>query len=196
MAGRSVAHGWSSETAPAAAVVNSRWHAYRKSETGHQHVLTGELGEVQQQFSFRPAGCQDAEHIADRQPRTPHARLAVAHCEVNADPLKQVHGHRKRGFPGSFRGSMSQRRTRRLRADGGTGTCDGPANNRSNPNAILARERLELFSLGEGHHSETDVREACSSASTGSHWSSASFVLSQAPQLSKRDSWSVKLRQG
>ena len=57
---------------------------------------------------------------------------------------------------------MSQRRTRRLRADGGTGTCDGLANNRSNPNAILARERLELFSLGEGHHSETDVREACS----------------------------------
>ena len=49
----------------------------RKSETG-QHILMGELGEVQQQFSFRPAGCQDAEHIADRQPRTPHARLAVA----------------------------------------------------------------------------------------------------------------------
>ena len=81
----------------------------------------GELGEVQQQFSFRPAGCQDAEHIADRQPRTPHARLAEAHCGVNADSLKQVHGHRVRGFPGSFRGSMSQRRTRRLRADGGTG---------------------------------------------------------------------------
>jgi hypothetical protein len=34
----------------------------------------GELGEVQQQFSFRPAGCQDAEHIAHRQPRTPELR--------------------------------------------------------------------------------------------------------------------------
>jgi len=83
LAGPSGAHGWSSETAPAAALVNSRWPTYtaaalrRKSETG-QHILMGELGEVQQQFSFRPAGCQDAEHIADRQPRTPHARLAVA----------------------------------------------------------------------------------------------------------------------
>jgi hypothetical protein len=60
-------------------VVNSRWPAYtaaalrRKSETG-QYVLMGELGEVQQQFSFRPAGCQDAEHIADRQPGTPELR--------------------------------------------------------------------------------------------------------------------------
>ena len=45
----------------------------RKSEKG-QHILMGELGEVQQQFSFRPAGCQDAEHIADRQPRTPELR--------------------------------------------------------------------------------------------------------------------------
>jgi hypothetical protein len=33
-----------------------------------------ELGEVQQQFSFRPAGCQDAENIADRQSRTPELR--------------------------------------------------------------------------------------------------------------------------
>jgi len=34
----------------------------------------GELGEVQQQFSFRPADCQDAEQIADCQPRTPELR--------------------------------------------------------------------------------------------------------------------------
>ena len=37
-----------------------------------------------------------------------------------------------------------------------------PANHRSNPNANLVRELLELFSLGEGHYSERDVREACS----------------------------------
>ncbi len=39
---------------------------------------------------------------------------------------------------------------------------NGPANHRRNPNENLARELLELFSLGEGHYSETDVREACS----------------------------------
>jgi uncharacterized protein (DUF1800 family) len=39
-------------------------------------------------------------------------------------------------------------------------SLNGPANHRRNPNENLARELLELFSLGEGHFSETDVREA------------------------------------
>ena len=98
------AHGWSSETAPSAAATTvlkgfrpagscgaltlaclhhrcagdqPLFALRRKSETG-QHIFMGELGEVQPQFSFQPAGCQGAEHIADRQPCTPHARLAVA----------------------------------------------------------------------------------------------------------------------
>jgi uncharacterized protein (DUF1800 family) len=39
-------------------------------------------------------------------------------------------------------------------------SLNGPANHRNNPNENLARELLELFSLGEGHYSERDVREA------------------------------------
>jgi len=39
-------------------------------------------------------------------------------------------------------------------------SLNGSANHRSNPNENLARELLELFSLGEGHYSEADVREA------------------------------------
>jgi uncharacterized protein (DUF1800 family) len=39
-------------------------------------------------------------------------------------------------------------------------SLNGPANHRTNPNENLARELLELFSLGEGHFSEADVREA------------------------------------
>lgn len=39
-------------------------------------------------------------------------------------------------------------------------SLNGPANHRGNPNENLARELLELFCLGEGHYSETDVREA------------------------------------
>ncbi len=39
-------------------------------------------------------------------------------------------------------------------------SLNGPANHRRNPNENLARELLELFSLGEGHYSEADVREA------------------------------------
>ncbi|TVS02514.1 MAG: DUF1800 family protein [Cyanobium sp. PLM2.Bin73] len=39
-------------------------------------------------------------------------------------------------------------------------SLNGPANHRRNPNENLARELLELFSLGEGHFSEADVREA------------------------------------
>jgi uncharacterized protein (DUF1800 family) len=39
-------------------------------------------------------------------------------------------------------------------------SLNGPANHRLNPNENLARELLELFSLGEGQYSENDVREA------------------------------------
>lgn len=39
-------------------------------------------------------------------------------------------------------------------------SLNGPANHRRNPNENLARELLELFSLGEGNYSETDVKEA------------------------------------
>lgn len=39
-------------------------------------------------------------------------------------------------------------------------SLNGPANHRRNPNENLARDRLELFPLGEGHYSEADVREA------------------------------------
>ena len=39
-------------------------------------------------------------------------------------------------------------------------SLNGPANHRGNPNENLARELLELFSLGESHYSESDVREA------------------------------------
>jgi uncharacterized protein (DUF1800 family) len=37
---------------------------------------------------------------------------------------------------------------------------DAPANRKGHPNENLARELMELFTLGIGHHSETDVREA------------------------------------
>jgi uncharacterized protein (DUF1800 family) len=39
-------------------------------------------------------------------------------------------------------------------------SLNGPANHRASPNENLARELLELFSLGEGHYGEADVREA------------------------------------
>jgi uncharacterized protein (DUF1800 family) len=45
----------------------------------------------------------------------------------------------------------------RLGAPARSGRRDpAPANHRSKPNENLARERLELFSLSEGHYSETD----------------------------------------
>jgi uncharacterized protein (DUF1800 family) len=39
-------------------------------------------------------------------------------------------------------------------------SLNGPANHLGSPNENLARELLELFSLGEGNYSETDVRES------------------------------------
>jgi len=37
---------------------------------------------------------------------------------------------------------------------------DAPANRKSHPNENLAREAMELFTLGVGHYSEVDVKEA------------------------------------
>src|SRR5262249_27197057 len=37
---------------------------------------------------------------------------------------------------------------------------DAPANRKGHPNENLARETMELFTLGVGHYSETDVKEA------------------------------------
>src|SRR5262245_59453108 len=37
---------------------------------------------------------------------------------------------------------------------------DAPANRKGHPNENLARELMELFTLGIGHYSETDVKEA------------------------------------
>jgi uncharacterized protein (DUF1800 family) len=37
---------------------------------------------------------------------------------------------------------------------------DAPANRKGHPNENLARELMELFTLGVGHYSETDVKEA------------------------------------
>ena len=37
---------------------------------------------------------------------------------------------------------------------------DAPSNRREHPNENLARELMELFTLGIGHFSETDVKEA------------------------------------
>ena len=45
-------------------------------------------------------------------------------------------------------------------------SLNGPSNHRKKPNENLARELLELFSLGEGNYSEADVRDA-SRALTG-----------------------------
>ncbi len=39
-------------------------------------------------------------------------------------------------------------------------SLNGPSNQRHRPNENLGRELLELFSLGEGHYKETDVKEA------------------------------------
>ena len=39
-------------------------------------------------------------------------------------------------------------------------SLNGPSNHRNKPNENLARELLELFSLGEGNYSEADVKQA------------------------------------
>jgi uncharacterized protein (DUF1800 family) len=51
---------------------------------------------------------------------------------------------------------------------------DAPANRKSQPNENLARELMELFTLGIGHYTETDVKEA---ARTLTGWGVAKDVF-------------------
>ena len=55
---------------------------------------------------------------------------------------------------------------------------NAPANRKGHPNENLARELLELFSLGIGHYSENDVRETAR-ALTG--WNVADGEAREAP---------------
>ena len=72
---------------------------------------------------------------------------------------------------------------------------DAPANRKGHPNENLARELLELFSLGVGHYSENDVKETAR-ALTG--WTVVDDVFREAPSrhdsetktiLGKKGSW-------
>jgi uncharacterized protein (DUF1800 family) len=53
---------------------------------------------------------------------------------------------------------------------------DGESSTKENPNENFARELLELFSLGAGHYTEKDVREAAR-AFTGWHRDGAKFAF-------------------
>jgi uncharacterized protein (DUF1800 family) len=55
---------------------------------------------------------------------------------------------------------------------------DAPSNRKGHPNENLARELMELFSLGVGHYTETDVKEAAR-ALTG--WSVEDDVFREIP---------------
>jgi uncharacterized protein (DUF1800 family) len=55
---------------------------------------------------------------------------------------------------------------------------DAPSNRKGHPNENLARELMELFSMGVGHYSETDVREAAR-ALTG--WSAEGDAFTNVP---------------
>jgi uncharacterized protein (DUF1800 family) len=56
---------------------------------------------------------------------------------------------------------------------------DAPANRKGNPNENLARELMELFTLGVGHYSERDVKEA---ARTLTGWGVAEGAFREDPE--------------
>ena len=60
---------------------------------------------------------------------------------------------------------------------------DAPSNRKGHPNENLARELMELFSLGIGHYTEDDVKEAAR-ALTG--WSIETRMLHRGPRSPRR----------
>lgn len=74
---------------------------------------------------------------------------------------------------------------------------DAPSNRKGHPNENLARELLELFTLGIGHYTEDEVKE-CARALTG--WTTRDGRFSEIPAqhddgektiLGRRDRWSA-----
>ena len=60
---------------------------------------------------------------------------------------------------------------------------DAPANRRGHPNENLARELMELFSLGIGNYTEVDVKEAAR-ALTG--WTVGRWCISRGKRPARR----------
>lgn len=70
---------------------------------------------------------------------------------------------------------------------------DAPANRKEHPNENLARESMELFTIGVGHYSETDVKQAAR-ALTG--WSFKSDGFHEFPQYHDDGEKKILGRQG
>jgi len=75
---------------------------------------------------------------------------------VDAELLERQTATIQRHLSGSF----SQLLSAMVRDPALQLSLNGPSNQRRKPNENLARELLELFTLGEGNYTETDVREA------------------------------------
>ncbi|WP_296380292.1 DUF1800 domain-containing protein [Winogradskyella sp.] len=54
---------------------------------------------------------------------------------------------------------------------------NGKQNRKNKPNENFARELMELFTLGEGHYSETDIKESAKAFSGYSHNFTGNFVM-------------------
>ena len=69
-------------------------------------------------------------------------------------------GGRTRRFRKLARGTVRRAAQRRGPRPGPALWLDAPANRKGHPNENLARELMELFTLGIGHYTEADVKEA------------------------------------
>ena len=66
---------------------------------------------------------------------------------------------------------------------------DAPANRKGHPNENLARELMELFTLGIGHYSEDDVKEAAAALTGWTVRDGAFFENSGATTPIQRSFW-------
>jgi uncharacterized protein (DUF1800 family) len=86
-----------------------------------------------------------------------HNHFATSNLKVN--DLAALH-NQNRLFRELARAPFARLLERAVRDPALLVWLDAPANRRGHPNENLARELMELFTVGIGHYSETDVREA------------------------------------
>jgi uncharacterized protein (DUF1800 family) len=118
-------------------------------------VASGEIGRLKASWFYRVVFGPDA--LLEKLTLLWHDHFATANSKVKDVGLMR---RQNETFRKHARGRFSDLLTASVREPALLLYLDAPANRQGHPNENLARELLELFTLGIGNYSEKDVKEA------------------------------------
>jgi uncharacterized protein (DUF1800 family) len=118
-------------------------------------VAAGEIGRLKAWWFYRMVFGPDA--LGEKLTLLWHDHFATANIKVRDVGLMRRQNDTFRKYA---RGKFADLLTASVKEPALLVYLDAPANRKGHPNENLARELMELFTLGIGHYSEQDVKEA------------------------------------